>query len=176
MFGNIKSFLAKMLGIDSLAFKGKFTMQHIRDGQVIGEYEIPNGVTNSAKDTALDILFYTASKISNWYCGLISGASYSGVAAADTMASHAGWLEFTGYSQANRVAWGTGAPSSQVVTNSSAMTFSINASGTLKGIFIASNNTKSGTTGTLWSTALFAADLSVNSGDSLNFTYTVNVS
>jgi hypothetical protein len=34
----------------------------------------------------------------------------------------------------------------------------------VKGIFIVTNNTKGGTTGTLWSTALFSADVPVANG------------
>jgi hypothetical protein len=50
----------------------------------------------------------------------------------------------------------------------------MNASGTVKGIFITSNNTKSGTSGKLWSTALFSADVPVVNGDQLKITYTLN--
>ena len=90
------------------------------------------------------------------------------------MSSHAGWNEFTSYTEGNRVAWGPGSASSQSVTNSTPATFNINGSGTVKGVFIVSNNTKSGTAGTLWATALFGADVPVTSGDQLKITYTVS--
>lgn len=154
-------------------FAGKFKAEHWRDGKKIGEYDIPNGITNIGKDTALNILFGPTAKISTWYIGLISLASYSALAAADTMSSHAGWVEFTGYSESVRQTWGAGSAASQSITNASVATFTINATGTVKGIFIPSDSTKSGTTGTLWSTALFGSDVAVLSGDLIKITYTV---
>lgn len=174
-WGEFRRFLVKkFIPFNNIKIAGQFYLEQWRDGKLITRIPvILNGVTNSGKDKALDILFYTASKISTWYCGLISSSGYSVLAAADTMSSHAGWTEFTGYSQSTRVTWVTVAPSSQVVTNSSAMVFSVNGSGTVKGVFITSDNTKSGTTGTLWATALFSADLPVVNGDTLNLTYAI---
>lgn len=154
--------------------KGKFFVEHWRDGQLLNTYEVKNGITNEGKNTIFDVMFNSATQITTWYIGLISLASYSALADADTMSSHAGWVEFTGYTQANRVTWGSGASASQVVTNSTPATFDMNATGTVKGIFLTSNNTKSGTTGKLWSTALFTADVPVVSGDQLKITYTLN--
>lgn len=175
-WNEFRKFLTKkFIPFNSIKIAGQFYVEQWRDGKLINKLPVClNGVTNGGKDKALDILFYTATKISTWYCGLISSSGYSVLAAADTMSSHAGWSEFTGYSQSNRVTWTTGAPSSQVVTNSTVMAFSVNASGTVKGVFITSDNAKSGTTGTLWATALFAADLPVVNGDTLNLTYSVN--
>jgi hypothetical protein len=110
----------------------------------------------------------------SWFGGLISSSGYSALSASDTMSSHSGWAEFTGYTQSTRVAWGPGTPASQSITNASPMTFDINATGTLKGIFITSNSTKSGTSGKLWATGLFSADVPVVSGDQMKVTYTVS--
>jgi hypothetical protein len=154
--------------------RGKFIVEHIRDGVVIGTYEFPNGITNEGKNTIFDVMFNSATQITTWYIGLVSLSGFSALADADTLASHAGWTEFTGYTQANRVTWGSGASASQVVTNSTPATFDMNATGTVKGIFIASNNTKGGTTGKLWATALFTADVPVVSADQLKITYTLN--
>jgi len=139
-------------------------------------YSLHNDITNEGKNEILDIMFSDGTQIaaSSWYIGLISNSGYSALAAGDTMASHGGWTEFTGYSQATRVAWGPGNPASQSITNASPATFDINASGTLKGIFVTSNSTKSGTTGKLWATGLFAADVPVSNGDQMKITYTVS--
>lgn len=162
-------------GLESLFTpKGKFHVEHIRNGKLLATYDFPNGITNEGKNTIFDVMFNTGTQITTWYIGLISLSGYSALADADTLASHAGWTEFTGYSQANRVTWGSGASASQVVTNATPATFSMNATGTVKGIFIASNNTKGGTTGKLWATALFTADVPVLSGDELKITYTLN--
>lgn len=155
---------------------GKFIIEHIRNGNVIGRYEFPNGVTNVGKNLLLDVMFKDGSQVasSSWYLGLIDNSGYSALSASDTMASHAGWNEFTSYSESTRVAWGPGAASSQTTTNSTPATFNVNGSGTVKGVFCVSNNTKSGTSGTLWATALFTADVPVVNGDQLKATYSVS--
>ncbi len=162
---------------DCLGLKGRYPkIEHWRGGKLFDVYEIENDITNEGKNEILDIMFSDGSQIaaSSWYIGLISSSGYSALAAADTMASHSGWTEFTGYSQATRVAWGPGSPASQSITNASPATFDINASGTLKGIFVTSNSTKSGTTGKLWATGLFSADVPVTNGDQMKITYTVS--
>jgi len=156
--------------------KNKFDVQHIREGRLIGLYEAYNDITNEGKNTILDVMFNNGTQIANnsWFIGLISLVSFTALAAADTMSSHSGWTEFTGYSQANRVAWGSLAAAGQSTTNTTPATFDITASGTVKGIFTTSNSTKGGTTGKLWATALFAADVPVSNGDQLKITYTVS--
>jgi len=157
--------------------KGQFQVEHYNSkGKLLGIYDLPNGITNVGKDLILDVMFNDGVAIANnsWFVGLIDLSGFTALAAADTMASHAGWNEFTTYSEANRVAWGSGAAASQSTTNSSPATFNVTGSATVKGIFINSNNTKSGSTGTLWSTALFAADVPVTNGDQLKVTYTVS--
>lgn len=139
-------------------------------------YSLENDITNEGKNLILEVMFKDGTQIasSSWFIGLISNSGYSALAAGDTMASHSGWTEFTAYSQSTRVAWGPGTPASQSITNASPATFDINGSGTLKGIFVTSNSTKSGTTGKLWATGLFAADVPVSNGDQMKITYTVS--
>jgi hypothetical protein len=142
----------------------------------MGTYQVHNDITNEGKNTIFDVMFHDGTQIasSSWYLGLISNSGYSALAAGDTMSSHSGWTEFTAYTQSTRVAWGPGAAASQSTTNASPATFDINASGTVKGIFVTSNSTKSGTTGKLWATGLFTADVPVSNGDQLKVTYTVS--
>lgn len=151
-------------------------IEHYRDGKLFDIYSLHNDITNVGKGYILDTMFFNQTQIasSSWFIGLISNSGYSALAAADTMASHSGWTEFTGYSESTRVAWGPGASSSQSTTNATPATFDINATGTLKGIFVVSNSTKGGTTGTLWATGLFAADVPVSNGDQMKITYTVS--
>lgn len=138
------------------------------------EGDFHNDITNIGKNTLLDSFFRNQAPPAVWYFGLVDNASWTAFAAGDTMSSHAGWIEFTSYSDSTRVAWTTVAAASQAITNSSVSTFNINGSGTLKGIFVTSVSTKSGTTGTLWSTAAFTTTVPVSSGDQLKITYTVN--
>lgn len=170
--------IEQKLGFDPLkGLKGKFKVEHFdKDGKLKGTYDFPNGITNVGKNDILGVYFFsgTQTATASWFIGLIDLASFSALAAGDTMASHAGWIEFTGYSEATRRAWGQGAPASQSITNASPATYSINASGTVKGIFVVTNSTKGGTTGILWTTALFSADVPVSNGDSLKVTYTLS--
>jgi hypothetical protein len=159
-----------------LDLRGKFKVEHWRNGNLFKNYDFNNDITNEGKNLIFDVMFNSATQILNgsWYIGLISNSGYSALAAADTMASHSGWTEFTSYSQANRVGWGSIASASQTVTNTTPATFDITGTGTVKGIFVTSNNTKGGTTGKLWSTALFSADVAVVNADQIKVTYTVN--
>ena len=156
--------------------RGRFTVEHFRKGVKIGEYQFNNDITNEGKNTIFNVMFNNETQIANnsWFIGLINLTSFSALAATDTMSSHSGWVEFTSYSQTTRVAWGSGTSSAQSTSNATPATFDINASGTVKGVFITSNSTKSGTTGKLWATALFAADVPVSNGDQLKVTYTVS--
>jgi hypothetical protein len=162
-------------GMDLLNPKGKFFAEHWRDGVLLERQEFPNGVTNIGKDTILNTMFNSATQIAqaSWCIGIINNASFTALAATDTMASHTGWIEFSGYSEANRVAWGPGSSSGQTVTNASAATFDITTTATLQGVFVTSNNTIGGTTGTLWTTALFSSPIPVTSGDQIKITYSI---
>ncbi len=164
-------------GRSDLHPRGRFVIEHFdKTGKKIGQYELPNGITDVGKDKLLDVMFNDAAVIANnsWFVGLIDLSGYSALADADTMASHAGWNEFTSYSEGTRVAWGSGASSGESVTNASPATFNISGSGTVKGVFITSVSTKSGSTGTLWATALFGSDVPVSNGDQLKITYTTS--
>lgn len=187
MFNKVKIALAKSLikrnpqaaelVCSALGLKGRYQAEH-RDaqGNLLGVYDILNGITNVGKDKLLDDMFNDGTQTANnsWFIGLVDSSGFSAFAAADTMSSHAGWNELTGYTEANRVAWGSGAASGQSTTNASPATFNMNGAGTVKGVFVTTNNTKSGTTGTLWSTAAFSADVPVTNGDQLKITYTVS--
>ncbi len=111
---------------------------------------------------------YTAA----WYMGLINDTSYTGIVAGDTMSSHAGWTEDANYASATRPAVAFSAASGGVKATSAAVSFSINASTTLKGAFVVSNSTKSGTTGILASAGLFIqGDWAQINGNTLQVTF-----
>jgi len=120
---------------------------------------------------------YTAA----WYLGLYGAGASNNPAAGDTMASHAGWSEDSSYSESTRPACAFGTATTadpSVITNSaSTATFSINASTTIGGAFLVSDNTKGGTSGVLFSAADFSSpgDRAVVSGDTINVTYTFSL-
>lgn len=160
---------------ENLMFENPVKVQCFdKDGNLKWEEEVFNGIVDEGIEYLLDAGFNGGSQVSTWYMGLVDNAGFSAFANADTMSSHSGWSESTAYSESTRPEWTAGAAATRSVTNSSTVDFSINATATIRGIFITSNNTKSGTAGTLWSTAAFSSNASVTSGDTLKVTYTVS--
>ena len=156
-------------------FGGRFAVEHRdKDGNLKGIYDIPNGIVDEGLNHILDTQFAAGTPVTAWFIGIVDNSGFSAFAAADVMSSHTGWNEFTTYSEATRVAWAEDAAAARSITNTTSADFSITGSGTLKGIFLVSNNTKSGTTGVLWATAAFASNVAVVNGDSLKITYTVS--
>lgn len=146
------------------------------DGNLKWRDEIQNLVTTGGKNDALDKYLSGATYTAAWYIGLISSSGYSAVAAGDTAASHAGWTEATQYSQASRPTAAFSAAAGGSKSLSAPLSYSINASVTIKGCFLISNATKGGTTGVLYSAGLFSGgDKVLQSGDTLNVSYTASL-
>jgi len=147
------------------------------DGKLKWTDEFENLVVDAGLDDSLDKHLKGSSYTAAWYVGLMDGTPSP--AAGDTMSSHAGWSEVTAYSEATREALTLGSVSSQSVDNSaSKASFSINSnSTTIGGAFIASDNTKSGTSGVLYGAGAFSAgDKTLDNGDTLNVTVTLTAS
>lgn len=155
------------------------------NGNLKWEDVIENVVTTVGKNLALDSFLAGSSyTVTGPFMGLISSTSYSAVAAADTMASHAGWLEAgvantPTYSGGRKTAvWSAASAGSKAL--SSALVFSITGSGTVKGCFLVYGSgavsTVDNTSGTLYSAGLFTAgDKVVANTDSLSVTYTASL-
>lgn len=139
--------------------------------------DIDNLVTTAGKNDLLTNYFKGSSYTAAFYVGLVDNASFSAYAAGDTMSSHAGWLESTAYSNSTRPALTLGTAASGSIDNSaSKASFTINASATLDGAFIATNSTKGGTTGVLYSCGAFSGgDRTVANGDTLQIQATLTV-
>lgn len=160
---------------NGIGFEGHFNLEQWRDGELIKTYKLTNGVVNQGKNAILDSYFRNQAPPATWYLGLIDNAGFSALDDTnDTAAAHAGWAEATGYTEPNRPTWVTTAAASQAITNPTPATFTISATQTLKGIFAITDNVKSGTSGSLWATALFAGDIPVANLDILKITYSVN--
>lgn len=144
-----------------------------RFGDLKWEDTVDNLVVNAGLDDALDKRFKASAYTSADFVGLTDSAPT--INAADTMASHAGWVEIEDYSEATREALTLGTVSGQSVNNSaSKASFSINASVTVGGAFINTVSTKGGTTGILYGVvALTEGDRSLVNLDTLNVTVTL---
>ena len=162
---------------EGLGASGVYTVVCIgADGVEKWRDTFPNLVVNSGLKLMNDTFFAGSSYNAVWYLGLISGpGSGTSFSATDTMSSHLGWTEDTVYSNANRptVTFGSATLADPSVIATTATSFSINGATTVAGAFLTTNNTKGGTTGTLFSASDFTGgDRILASGDTLNVTYT----
>ena len=150
-----------------------------QDGNEVWRERVENTVVTVGKNQLLtDGLSSTA------YMGMISSTSYSAINAADTMSSHAGWLEAgnantpTYTAPRKTCAWAAAGSGSRAL--SAALVFSMTGTGTLKGMFIVFGtgavSTIDSTAGVLFCAVLFTeGDRPVASGYTVNATYQVNL-
>lgn len=172
--------------LEGAELHGKFVVECIgADGKLKWRETIENVVTTVGKNLALDtFLAGSGYTVTGPFMGLISSTSYSAVAAADTMASHAGWLE-AGLANAptytaprKTAAWSAAAAGAKAL--SAALSFAITGSGTVKGCFLVfgsgASATIDNTGGTLYSAGLFTGgDKAVVNTDTLNVSYTASL-
>jgi hypothetical protein len=155
------------------------------DGKLKWRDTIENVVCTVGKNLMLDsALAGAAYTVTGPFMGLISSTSYTAVAAGDTMASHAGWLEAGGanaptYSGNRKTAvWSAATAGAKAL--SAALSFAITSSGTVKGAFLnfgtGAVNTKDDTNGVLWSAGTFSTgDKAVVNGDTLNINFSTSL-
>jgi len=170
----------KAVGLEKVLAGGVFHVQCFdKDGNLKWEDSAHNLVVNEGLQDMNDKYFAGVTYSAAWYLGLVTGPGASNTyAAADTLASHAGWTEDTNYS-GNRKSVTFGAASAadpSVISNTaSPSSFTMNGTTTIAGAFLTNVNT--GTSGVLFSVSDFQApgDRSVVSGDVLNVTYTFSL-
>ena len=160
---------------------GVFTIQCFdKDGNLKWEDAAHNLVVNTGLQDMNTQYFKGSAYTAAFFLGLVTGpGSGTTFAAADTLASHAGWTEFTNYSGARKaLTFGTATTANpSVISNTaspSAFTIS-GAGGKVAGAFLCT--VSSGTSGTLFSEADFQSpgDRVVVSGDTLNVVYTFSL-
>lgn len=151
--------------------RGRYIVEaHNAEGELLWREIIDNMIVTAGLNYAVGVALAATTQITSWFVMLVSGTPT--LAAGDTMSSHAGWTEVTGYSESTRQAWTPGAVSGGAVSNSaSKAVITANSSITIGGVALTSVNTKSGTTGTLFSEVAFAANRSLVSGDTLTIQY-----
>lgn len=147
-----------------------------KDGNLKWEEKAPNLVVNQGLKFLNDTFFSGVTYNAGWFLGLIQGPGAGNTySAADTLASHAGWTEFTNYS-GNRGTTTFGVATladPSVISNAAPTQFLVTSvGGVVAGAFLTNVNT--GTSGILFSESNFVApgDRSVVSGDTINVTYT----
>lgn len=147
------------------------------DGNHLWTITEKNLVVNEGLDEILDKFWKGSTYTASHFVGLTAGTPT--FAAGNTLASHAGWTEQTGYDEAARQTLTLGTVSGQSVDNSaSKASFTITSnSTTVGGGFIATNSTKGGTTGILIGGAAFTGgDQTLSAGSTLNVTATLTAS
>lgn len=161
-----------LMPANDLQVGGIWSGQHIRNGQVIDEWEDKNLVVNEGLNALLDIMFHGSTQITTWYIGVFEG-NYTPVATVTAATITSASTECTTYDEATRVAYDEAAAASQSITNSaSKATFTFNATKTIYGAFLVSASAKSATSGTLFSAARFSTSKAVADDDQLLLTYT----
>lgn len=161
---------------ETMSITGDYTVECFdADGNLKWSEGFKNLVVTVGKNFMLDETFAGTTYTAAWYLGLVDGTSSPTYNAADTMSSHAGWTEFTSYSESTRPqpTWSAASAGSKATT---ATSFSISGSGTVAGAFMTTGSAKSGTAGTLYSAGNFSGgSRTVASGDTLNVTYTATL-
>jgi hypothetical protein len=150
---------------------GVFVAEFYRGGKKTDELSSHNLVVNTGLNDILNCYLNAGSQQATWFLGIFQG-NYVPVA-SDTAASIAtNSTECSSYSGATRPQWVPAAPSGQSITNSAARaTYTFNATVTIYGAFLISNNTIGGTSGVLFSGAQFGASKNVVNGDQLLLSY-----
>lgn len=159
---------------------GIFTVTcYDKDGNLKWEETAHNLVVNEGLEDMNTQYFTGSAYTAAWFLGLVTGpGSGNTYAAADTLASHAGWTEYTDYS-GNRQSITFDSitlADPSVASNTSAVQFTISgAGGTIAGAFL--TNVATGTSGVLFSVSNFTSpgDRVVVSGDTLNVSYTFSL-
>ncbi len=155
-------------------------------GPLLWTLEASNIVATQGLNDLLTKYFKGSSYTATWYVGLIDNAGWTAYAAGDTAAKITtsanppttnGWQELTAYSESVRQTLTLGTASGGSIDNSASQAvFTANASKTIRGAFIISDNTKGGTSGILYCEVDFSVAQPVISGNVLNETTTLTVS
>lgn len=160
-----------LMPVGQLEIGGRFEVQHLRNGEVIDEFDVHNLVVNEGLDYLLDVMFHGVSPAGTWYIGLFEG-NYTPVATVTAATITSASTECTAYDESTRQEYNEAAASSQTITNAAnRATFTFNASKNIYGAFLVSAQAKSATSGKLFSAARFGALKAVAASDQLLVTY-----
>lgn len=158
---------------------GIFTIEHIRNGELIDFEQVHNLVTDEGLNHLLSTELVGGSPVASWYLNLFEG-NYTPLS-TDTGATISGnSTETAAITSATRPAWTPGSVSGKSVSNSASratFTFTgISGTKTMYGAFLHSNPVLASTTGTCFAAARFGTSKLVVNSDQLLITYTFNAS
>lgn len=172
--------------IETAQAHGTFTTEcYGADGKLKWRDVHPNIVVTVGKNLMLDsALAGSAYTVTGPFIGLISSTGFSAYSAADTMSSHAGWVEAgnanppTYTAPRKTAAWSSASGGSKSL--SAAASYAITGTGTIQGAFMVYGsgavNTIDNTSGTLFSCSTFTGGTrSVINGDTVNVSYSVSL-
>ena len=146
-----------------------------RDGKLVDEWESKNVVTTQGISYMLDCMFDSSAQTS-WYVGLFNN-DYT-PAVTETYQSR-DFVESDGYSEGARVLYQSAAAggTTEISNSGNVAEFSISATTTIYGAFLASDNTIHDTSSgeTLYNISKFSSSRSVESGDTLQVTITLSI-
>lgn len=170
---------------DDARIRGRFiAICRDADGTELWSDEFDNLLTTFGKNLLLDTtLAGSAYTTVGPFMGLISSTSYSTVAAADTMASHAGWLEAgsgnTPTYSGTRLTCVWSAASAGTKALSPGLVFTFTGSGTVQGAFIVTGtgatSAIANTSGTLYSAGALTTPQPVISTNTLTLSYSTTL-
>lgn len=179
---SIGRLLNRLFGVNARANTGPVRWSHHirtecydKDGNLKWVDESDNLVVTTGLNDMLDKYYKGSGYTAGHFVGLTDGTPT--VVAGDTMASHAGWVEVTDYTEGTREALVMGTPAAGSVDNSASKAeFTINATVTVGGYFLGTNSTKGGSTGTLVGAVAFTGgDRAVVNLDTLRVTVTATL-
>ena len=152
-----------------------YIVEHVRDGVVIDTSYETNLVPTQGLTHILDVVCKGGAQTPTWYV-----APYEGnftPSAPDTAASlPAAAVECTAYTEAARPTWVEGAIAGGSVDNTASKAeFTMNATKTIYGCWLASVSGKSSTSGLVLSVVRFSASKTFQSGDIMRITAPVSL-
>jgi hypothetical protein len=175
--------ITQRTGSERMGAGGVFTVTCVgADGQEKWSDTFHNLVVNQGLQDMNSKYFAATGYTSAWYLGLVEGpGSGTTFAAADTLASHAGWTElvpgtdYTGNRKAVTFGTATTADPSVISNSAAPSSFAMLVNGTVvAGALLSSVAT--GTSGILFSAGDFSGgDKTVDSGDTLTVTYSFSL-
>lgn len=157
--------------------KLRYEIQCHRDGILQWEDIADNLVTDEGINDLLLKYFKAGITTPAFFLGIVQGASPT-FAITDRMATHPGWTEYTTYTENTRQQYILPATWTGKSIDNSASRALFNCSGannTISGAFLATDATKGGATGVLYSEALFSqGNKLVGPGDIISILATVS--